>query len=147
LVERLVWDQEVARSNRVAPIRCRWTAESIRNRGRIELPVTNFWGLIERGAGKRRSQSGSAGPSSTAMTKSTKPAKAKPPAREKAANVSFVRKLLEDLETVDHAITMARLYAGDKDDFREGIEALVKVVEQQGKVLKDLLLALEDKVR
>jgi hypothetical protein len=81
------------------------------------------------------------------MTKSTKPAKAKPPAREKAANVSFVRKLLEDLETVDHAITMARLYAGDKDDFREGIEALVKVVEQQGKVLKDLLLALEDKVR
>jgi hypothetical protein len=80
------------------------------------------------------------------MTKSTKPPKRKPPAREKAATVSIVPKLLEDLETVDHAITMARLYAGDKDDFREGIEALVKVVEQQGKVLKDLLLALEDKL-
>jgi hypothetical protein len=80
------------------------------------------------------------------MTKSTKPRKRKPPAREKAATFSVVRKLLEDLETVDHAVTMAKLYAGDKDDFREGIEALVKVVEQQGKVLKDLLLALEDKL-
>jgi hypothetical protein len=39
---------------------------------------------------------------------------------------------------------MARLYAGDKDDFRDGIEALVKVVDQQGKVLRDLLLALEE---
>jgi hypothetical protein len=81
------------------------------------------------------------------MTKSTKPRKRKPPAREKAASVSLVRKLLGDLETVDHAITMARLYAGDKDDFRDGIEALVKVVDQQGKVLKDLLVALEDKLR
>ena len=80
------------------------------------------------------------------MTKSTKPRKRKPPVREKATTVSVVRKFLEDLETVDHAITMARLYAGDKDDFREGIEALVKVVDQQGKVLKDLLLALEDKL-
>ena len=81
------------------------------------------------------------------MTKPTKPRKRKPPAREKAVNVSLARKLLEDLESVDHAITMARLYAGDKDDFRDGIEALVKVVDQQGKVLKDLLLALEDKLR
>ena len=39
---------------------------------------------------------------------------------------------------------MARLYASDKDDFRDGIEALVKVVDQQGKVLRDLLLALEE---
>jgi hypothetical protein len=83
----------------------------------------------------------------TAMTKSTTTRKKKPPAREKAVNVSLARKLLEDLETVDHAITMARLYAGDKDDFRDGIEALVKVVDQQGKVLKDLLLALDDKLR
>jgi hypothetical protein len=81
------------------------------------------------------------------MTKSTKPPKKRPPAREKAVNVSLARKLVEDLESVDHAITMARLYAGDKDDFRDGIEALVKVVDQQGKVLKDLLLALEDKLR
>jgi hypothetical protein len=80
------------------------------------------------------------------MTKSTKVPKRKPPAREKAANVTIVRKLLADMEGVDHAITMARLYAGDKDDFREGIEALVKVVDQQGKVLKELLLALEDKL-
>ena len=29
-------------------------------------------------------------------------------------------------------------------DFRDGIEALVKVVDQQGKVLRDLLLALEE---
>jgi hypothetical protein len=86
-------------------------------------------------------------PSSTAMTKSTKPQKGKPPIRQKAVNVTLVRKLLEDLESVDHAVTMARLYAGDKDDFRDGIEALVKVVDQQGKVLKDLLLALEDKLR
>jgi hypothetical protein len=81
------------------------------------------------------------------MTKSNKPGKRKPPAREKAVGVSIVRKLLEDLETVDHAITMARLYAGDKDDFRDGIEALVKVVDQQGKVLRDLLLTLEDKLQ
>jgi len=81
------------------------------------------------------------------MTKSTSPGKRKSPAREEAIKLSFVRKLLEDLETVDHAITMARLYGGDKDDFRDGIEALVKVVDQQGKVLKDLLLALEDRLR
>jgi len=81
------------------------------------------------------------------MTKTTKPRKKKPQTREKAVNISVARKLLDDLETVDHAITMARLYAGDKDDFRDGIEALVKVVDQQGKVLKDLLLALEDKLR
>ncbi len=80
------------------------------------------------------------------MTKTTKPRKRKPPAPEKAVNLSLARKLLADLETVDHAITMARLYAGDKDDFRDGIEALVKVVDQQGKVLKDLLLALEDQL-
>jgi hypothetical protein len=110
--------------------------------------VTNLQQSLECGAEKKwRHVSSSAGPSSTAMTKSTKPLKKRPPTREKAVNVSLARKLLEDLETVDHAITMARLYAGDKDDFRDGIEALVKVVDQQGKVLKDLLLALEDKLR
>jgi hypothetical protein len=81
------------------------------------------------------------------MANSKKPRKRKLPAREKTVTVSFTRKLIEDLERVDHAITMARLYAGDKDDFRDGIEALVKVVDQQGKVLRDLLLALEEHSR
>jgi hypothetical protein len=78
------------------------------------------------------------------MTTSKKPRPKKSPAREKTISTSFARKLLQDLETVDHAITMARLYASDKDDFRDGIEALVKVVDQQGKVLRDVLLALEE---
>ena len=78
------------------------------------------------------------------MTTSKKPHPKKSPTREKTISTSFARKLLQDLETVDHAITMARLYASDKDDFRDGIEALVKVVDQQGKVLRDLLLALEE---
>ena len=78
------------------------------------------------------------------MTTSKKPRPKKSPTREKTVSAAFARKLLEELETVDHAITMARLYAGDKDDFRDGIEALVKVVDQQGKVLRDLLLALEE---
>ena len=78
------------------------------------------------------------------MTTSKKPRPKKSPTREKTISTLFARKLLQDLETVDHAITMARLYAGDKDDFRDGIEALVKVVDQQGKVLRDLLLALEE---
>jgi hypothetical protein len=78
------------------------------------------------------------------MTTSKKSRPKKSPAREKTISTSFARKLLQDLETVDHAITMARLYASDKDDFRDGIEALVKVVDQQGKVLRDLLLALEE---
>jgi len=77
------------------------------------------------------------------MTTPKKLQKPNPPTRQKAISASFVGKLLEELETVDHAITMARLYAGDKDDFRDGIEALVKVVDQQGKVIRDLLLALE----
>ena len=81
------------------------------------------------------------------MTTSKKHRPKKSPTREKTVSAAFARKLLEELETVDHAITMARLYAGDKDDFRDGIEALVKVVDQQGKVLRDLLLALEEDSR
>ena len=78
------------------------------------------------------------------MTTSKKTRPEKSPARKRTISTSFTRKLLEQLEAVDHAITMARLYAGDKDDFRDGIEALVKVVDQQGMVLRDLLLALEE---
>jgi hypothetical protein len=83
----------------------------------------------------------------SAMTNPKKIRKAKPRSPEKPVSVSFARKLLDDLETVDHAITMARLYATDKDDFRDGIEALVNVVDQQGKVLRELLLALEENLR
>jgi hypothetical protein len=81
------------------------------------------------------------------MTTSKKPRPKKSPTREKIVSVAFARKLLEELETVDHLLTMARLYAGDKDDFRDGIEALVKVVDQQGTVLRELLLALEEDSR
>jgi hypothetical protein len=98
-------------------------------------------------AGKVRETSCSPDLSSAAMANSKNPRKRKLPVREKTVTVSFARKLIEDLERVDHAITMARLYAGDKDDFRDGIEALVKVVDQQGKVLRDLLLALEEHSR
>jgi hypothetical protein len=93
---------------------------------------------------RRKTTPRTRGPTSSAMTTSKKPRPKKSPTREKTVSAAFARKLLEELETVDHAITMARLYAGDKDDFRDGIEALVKVVDQQGKVLRDLLLALKE---
>ena len=53
-----------------------------------------------------------------------------------------MRELLDDLETVDRALASAKIYA-DKDNVRDSIKALVEVVAQQGMVLKDLLLALE----
>ena len=73
-----------------------------------------------------------------------KPRKRKSPAREKAISPSFVRELLVDLESADRALAIAKPGADDKDDFRDRIEALVLVVAQQGMVLKDLLLALEE---
>jgi hypothetical protein len=68
-----------------------------------------------------------------------KPRKRKSPTREKAIGTSFVRELLDDLESVDRALISA-----DKGYFRDSIKALVEVVAQQGMVLKDLLLALEE---
>jgi hypothetical protein len=59
--------------------------------------------------------------------------------RERAVNGLFVRELLGDLEAVDGALSIRRIKAND-----ESVEALVKVVTQQGMVLKDLLLALEE---
>jgi hypothetical protein len=65
--------------------------------------------------------------------------KAKSPPRERAVSGLFVRELLEDLEAVDGALRIQKIKAND-----ESVEALVKVVTQQGMVLKDLLLALEE---
>jgi hypothetical protein len=70
--------------------------------------------------------------------------KTKSPAKAKAVSAALVRELLETLEVVDGALRMARLYANDEETFRDSVEALVKVVTQQGMVLKDLLLALEE---
>ena len=50
-----------------------------------------------------------------------------------------MRELLEALEAVDGALKIGRIKAND-----ESVEALVKVLTQQGMVLKDLLLALEE---
>ena len=76
------------------------------------------------------------------MATSKKSRKRKSPKLEKAVSASFVRELLDDLETVDRALASAKIYA-DKDNVRDSIKALVEVVAQQGMVLKDLLLALE----
>jgi hypothetical protein len=79
------------------------------------------------------------------MATPKKPRKRKSPSRKKAISVPFVRELLDDLDKVDRSLTIAkRCCADDKEDFRERIEALVEVVAQQGMVLKDLLLALEE---
>jgi hypothetical protein len=49
------------------------------------------------------------------------------------------------LESVDYDLTVAKLNAGDEEDFRESImEALAKVVAKHGEVLRALLLALEE---
>ena len=76
------------------------------------------------------------------MATSKKSRQRKSPKLEKAVSASFVRELLDDLETVDRALASAKIYA-DKDNVRDSIKALVEVVAQQGMVLKDLLLALE----
>ena len=76
------------------------------------------------------------------MATSKKSRKRKSPKLEKAVSASFVRELLDDLETVDRALASAKICA-DKDNVRDSIKALVEVVAQQGMVLKDLLLALE----
>lgn len=76
------------------------------------------------------------------MATSKKSRKRKSPKLEKAVSASFVRELLDDLETVDRALASAKIYA-DKDNVRDSTKALVEVVAQQGMVLKDLLLALE----
>jgi hypothetical protein len=70
--------------------------------------------------------------------------KTKSPAKGKAVSAALVRELLEALEGVDGALRMARINANDEETFRDSVEALVKVVTQQGMVLKDLLLALEE---
>ena len=82
------------------------------------------------------------------MTRPKKPRKlerkSNSPARKKAVTGPFVRELLENLERTDRALATAKLYADNKDDFLDSIEALVEVVDQQGTVLRDLLLALEE---
>ena len=78
------------------------------------------------------------------MATPKKARKRKSPTRKKAVSVPFVRGLLDDLDKVDRALTIAKRCADDKEDFRERIEALVEVVAQQGMVLRDLLLALEE---
>jgi molecular chaperone GrpE (heat shock protein) len=70
--------------------------------------------------------------------------KTKSAAKGKAVSAALVRELLEALEAVDGALRMARINANDEETFRDSVEALVKVVTQQGMVLKDLLLALEE---
>jgi hypothetical protein len=72
-----------------------------------------------------------------------KPHKRKSRTREKAVSAPFVRDLLEDIESVDLALATAKICA-DKDHFPESLKALVEVVTQQGTVLRDLLLALEE---
>jgi hypothetical protein len=71
-----------------------------------------------------------------------KPRKRKSPT-EKAVSNLFVRELLDDLETVDRALATAK-FCADKDYFRDSIKALAEVVSQQGMVIRDLLLALEE---
>jgi molecular chaperone GrpE (heat shock protein) len=72
-----------------------------------------------------------------------KPRKRKSPAREKAISAAFVRELLDDIEAVDRALATAKICA-EKDNLRDGIKSLLEVVAQQGTVLRDLLLALEE---
>jgi hypothetical protein len=77
------------------------------------------------------------------MAMAKKPRKRKSPTREKAISAAFVRELLDDVEAVDRALATTKIFA-DKDNLRDGIKALVEVVAQQGAVLRDLLLALEE---
>jgi hypothetical protein len=76
--------------------------------------------------------------------KPRKARKTKSAAKEKAVGAPLVRELLEALVAVDGALRMARIDAYDEETLRDSVEALVKAVTQQGMVLKDLLLALEE---
>jgi hypothetical protein len=78
------------------------------------------------------------------MTIPRKPRKTKSRTREKAISTQFVRELLNDLESAERALTIAKLNADHQDDYRERMETLVLVVAQQGMVLSGLLLALEE---
>jgi hypothetical protein len=77
------------------------------------------------------------------MTIPKKPRKRKSPTRKRPLALHSCAKLLDDIEAVDRALATAKICA-DKDHFRESIKALVEVVTQQGTVLRDLLLALEE---